>query len=83
MKDLHVYIEHEFNEDMLRLEKILPRDESEALARSFQRTKMITLTRSHLTAPNRPYFENMAALMTAPVDKIRDLLRDFPEDSRL
>ena len=83
MKDLHNHIEHESIEDMPRLERILPRNESEALARSFQRTKMITPTRSHPTAPNRPYFENVVALMTAPVDKIRDLMRSFPEDSRL
>ena len=83
MKDLHDHIEHESNEDMPRLEKILRRDESEALARSFQRTKMITPTRSHPSAPNKPYFENVVALMTAPADKVRDLIRSFPEDSRL
>ena len=83
MTDLLNLIEDESNEDMPRLESILSREESEALAKSFQRTKMITPTRSHPTAPNRPYFENVVALMTAPVDKIRDLMRSFPEDSKL
>ncbi len=80
MKDLHTHIEHEKNEDMPRLEKVLSKEESQALARSFERTKMITPTRSHPSAPNRPYFENVVGLMLAPIDKIRDLMRSFPEE---
>lgn len=80
MKDLHTHIGHEKNEDMPRLEKVLAKEESQALARSFERTKMITPTRSHPSAPNRPYFENVVGLMLAPIDKIRDLMRSFPEE---
>ncbi|TKA68538.1 hypothetical protein B0A49_06711, partial [Cryomyces minteri] len=69
MQDLRHHIEHESNEDMPRLEKALSKEESQAVARSFQRTKMITPTRSHPSAPNRPYFENVAALLAAPIDK--------------
>ncbi|KAI9705425.1 MAG: hypothetical protein M1836_006180 [Candelina mexicana] len=84
MRDLHHHIEHEKNEDMPRLEKLLSREESEALARSFQRTKMITPTRSHPSAPNRPYFENFAAMLAAPIDRFTDLMRTFPkEESKL
>lgn len=83
LTDLHTHIEHEANEDMPRLEKILSREESQELARSFERTKMITPTRSHPSAPNRPYFENFAAFLAAPMDKISDLLRAFPDDMKL
>lgn len=71
MRDLHDHIEHESNEDMPRLEKILSRDESVALARSFERTKIITPTRSHPSAPNKP------------IDKVADPLRSFPEENKL
>ncbi len=83
VQDLHLHIEHESKEDMPRLEKMLSREESAALAQSFERTKMITPTRSHPSAPNRPYFENFAAFLAAPIDKAQDLLRSFPEDSKL
>jgi len=83
LTDLHEHIEHESNEDMPRLEKLLSREESAALARSFERTKMITPTRSHPSAPNRPWFENVAALLAAPVDRIGDMLRSFPTDEKL
>ena len=83
MTDLHNHIEHESNEDMPRLEKLLSEEESQALAESFDRTKMITPTRSHPSAPNRPIWENLAALMAAPVDRIGDMMRSWPEESKL
>ena len=83
LKDLHNHIEHESKEDLPRLEKLLSREESQALAASFERTKMIVPTRSHPSAPNRPYFENFAAMLAAPLDKFSDLLRSFPDSSKL
>lgn len=80
MKVLHHHIEHEKTEDMPRLEKLLPREESEAIARSFQRTKNIVPTRSHPGAPTEYYLENLAALMAAPLDKFMDWMRDFPTE---
>lgn len=44
------------------------------------RTKQITPTRSHPSAPNKPYFENLAAMLAAPIDKFTDLMRTFPEE---
>jgi hemerythrin superfamily protein len=78
MQVLHHHIEHEKTEDMPRLEKLLSRDESEALARSFQQTKNIVPTRSHPAAPTEYYLENLAALLTAPLDRIQDWMRDYP-----
>lgn len=51
LKDLHTHIEHEANEDMPKLEKILSKDESRELANQFERTKLILPTRSHPSAP--------------------------------
>ena len=78
---LHHHIEHEKNEDMPRLEALLPREESQALARQFQRTKNIVPTRSHPSAPTSYALENLAALLAAPIDRMRDLvMRDFPNE---
>ena len=83
LKDLHHHIEHEANEDMPRLEKLLSREESQELANQFERTKMILPTRSHPSAPNKPYFENFAAMLAAPIDKFADLMRSFPPESKV
>jgi hypothetical protein len=83
LKDLHTHIEHESKEDMPRLEKILSREESQLLANKFERTKMFTPTRSHPSAPNKPYFENFAVMLAAPIDRFMDLMRTFPEHSKL
>ncbi|KAL9002098.1 MAG: hypothetical protein Q9188_004953 [Gyalolechia gomerana] len=83
MTDLHEHIEHESQEDMPRLENKLSREDSQALAKSFERTKMITPTRSHPSAPNRPYLENFAAMLAAPIDRFRDLLSSYPGNEEL
>lgn len=81
MDTLHHHIEHEKHEDMPRLENILSREESEDLARQFQKTKNIVPTRSHPSAPTSYVFETLAALMAAPIDRLRDLvMRDFPDE---
>jgi hypothetical protein len=79
MDDLHHHIEHEKNEDMPRLEGLISRQESEAIARSFQRTKGIVPTRSHPAAPTEFYAESIVGLLTMPIDRMRDWLRDFPD----
>ena len=83
MKDLHEHIEHESQEDMPRLEETLTKEESKSLANYFEKTKLILPTRSHPSAPNKPYFENFAAMLAAPIDKFMDLLRAFPEEGKL
>lgn len=83
LKDLHEHIEHESHEDMPRLEETLTKGESRSLANYFEKTKLIIPTRSHPSAPNKPYFENFAAMLAAPIDKFMDLLRAFPEEGKL
>jgi hypothetical protein len=40
---------------------------------------MFTPTRSHPSAPNKPPFETVVGLMTAPIDKLRDMFTKFPD----
>lgn len=81
--DLRAHIAHEKDEDMPRFEAKLTQEESEILARDFERTKMFTPTRSHPSAPDKPYFLNLAAMLAAPIDKFADLFRSFPDKSKL
>ncbi|KAJ5390388.1 uncharacterized protein N7496_001456 [Penicillium cataractarum] len=78
LKDLERHIEQEEGEDLVRLEEVLSRAESEALSRSLDRTKMFVPSRSHPTAPNKPPFETAVGLLTAPVDIVADLFRKWP-----
>lgn len=53
---------------------------TEALAKSFSRTKAFVPTRSHPAAGEHPPFETVMGLLTAPIDHIADLFRKFPDD---
>jgi hypothetical protein len=79
MSNLHHHIGHEKTEDMPRLEGLISREESEKIARSFQRTKGIVPTRSHPAAPTEFYAESLVGLLTMPIDRMQDWLRDFPD----
>lgn len=81
MDIVHHHVEHEKNEDMPRLERLISRGESERIARQFQRTKNIVPSRSHPSAPTEYYLENLAALLTAPLDRFQDWLKDFPTEA--
>ncbi|KAI0442520.1 hypothetical protein F4803DRAFT_518712 [Xylaria telfairii] len=79
-EDLQHHIKEEEEDDLMKLEKQLSLTESKELSQRFEQTKMLTPTRSHPSAPNKPPFETVIGLMTAPMDKIRDLLfTKFPE----
>ncbi|KAK5111472.1 hypothetical protein LTR62_004924 [Meristemomyces frigidus] len=79
---LHHHIEHEKTEDMPRLEGLLSREESQALARKFRRTENIVPTRSHPAAPTQWYAEGLVGLLAAPIDRLQDwLVRDWPDEA--
>ncbi|EHL00325.1 hypothetical protein GLAREA_03270 [Glarea lozoyensis ATCC 20868] len=82
MKDLTEHMKEEENDDLPALETALSEDDSEALAGSFGRTKHFVPTRSHPMAPARPPFETVVGLMTAPIDKLGDMFRKFPEEKK-
>ncbi|KAF2139227.1 uncharacterized protein K452DRAFT_275344 [Aplosporella prunicola CBS 121167] len=79
--ELSEHIKDEENHDLPALEKKLQEIDSEDLTTSFERTKMFTPTRSHPSAPDKPPYETVVGLMSAPIDRLADLFRKFPKDS--
>ena len=77
MNELTKHMKDECDIDLPQLEKELGAD-SDSLAKSFERTKMFVPTRSHPWAPDKPPFETVVGLMTAPLDKLQDIFRSFP-----
>jgi len=67
--------------DLPTLEKALTGDVTADIAKSFERTKMFTPTRSHPSAPDKPPFETVVGLLAAPIDRLADLFRKFPDKS--
>ena len=79
MDNLSKHIKEEESEDLVELENALPRDQSESLAKSFDRTKAFVPSRAHPSAPSKPPFETAVGLLTAPIDRVADMFRKFPE----
>lgn len=79
MQDLTEHINEEENSDLPKLEAALSEEESQGLSTSFGRTKMFVPSRSHPSAPWKPPFETAVGLMTAPIDHLADLFRQWPD----
>ncbi|KAK2765465.1 hypothetical protein FQN54_008319 [Arachnomyces sp. PD_36] len=80
MRDLRQHTKEEEEDDLPALERVLSVEESDELSKSFERTKMLTPTRSHPSAPDKPPFETVVGLMAAPIDHVADLFRKFPKE---
>jgi len=78
MKNLRQHMKEEENEDLVALDAAISEADAESLATSFGHTKAFVPSRSHPMAPNKPPFETVVGLMTAPLDHLGDLLRKFP-----
>ena len=81
MQDLNQHIKEEEQDDLPALESAIQTAESKSIATSFGRTKAFVPSRSHPTAPNKPPFETVVGLMTAPIDHLGDLFRKFPDNT--
>lgn len=81
MKDLAQHIKEEEGNDLPKLEAELSQEESEGLSTTFGRTKMFVPSRSHPSAPDKPPFETVIGLLTAPIDHLADLFRKWPHTS--
>ncbi|KZF22966.1 hypothetical protein L228DRAFT_238856 [Xylona heveae TC161] len=82
MSDLSEHIKEEERDDLPGLENALASSQdqmSEDLVKSFERTKLLVPTRSHPSAPDKPPFETVVGLMTAPIDHVMDIFRKFPQ----
>jgi hypothetical protein len=75
------HIKDEEDHDMPALESSLnsAAGESESMAKQFGRTKMFVPSRSHPSAGEKPAFETVMGLLTAPIDHITDVFRKFPD----
>ncbi|KAL1714126.1 hypothetical protein EV715DRAFT_210176 [Schizophyllum commune] len=80
MSALHKHIETEERDEMPKLEALLMEEDSKSAAGSFARTKMIAPTRPHPSAPDKPPFETIVGLMSAPIDKVMDMFAKFPSE---
>ncbi|KAF5671191.1 HHE domain-containing protein [Fusarium heterosporum] len=81
---LDKHIAEEENHDLPSLEDaVKDRDDLEDLAASFERTKMFVPTRSHPSAGENPPFETVMGLMAAPIDRLADMFRKFPDKKEL
>jgi hemerythrin-like domain-containing protein len=84
MSDLQHHIEEEERDDLPAFEKALSSGDhegvSESLAKNFERTKAFVPSRSHPSAGEHPPFETVMGLLTAPIDRLADLFRKFPDD---
>jgi len=78
---LSEHIKGEERDDLPALEAALQSaaDESTAMAKRFSRTKAFVPSRSHPSAGEKPPFETVMGLMTAPFDHIADIFRKFPD----
>ncbi|KAG9051307.1 hypothetical protein FS837_009574 [Tulasnella sp. UAMH 9824] len=84
MKDLREHMKSEEENDLVKFEAAIPREESERLAKKFQRTKHFVPTRSHPSAPDKGGLpETAAGLASAPLDKLRDLFASFPDKEQV
>ncbi|PGH13684.1 hypothetical protein AJ79_03533 [Helicocarpus griseus UAMH5409] len=80
MDRLNRHISEEEDEDLASLESVIQEDESESLGKKFERTKMFVPTRAHPHAPKEPIFESVVSFMEAPLDRLEDMMRRFPEE---
>jgi hemerythrin superfamily protein len=86
--ELSHHIEDEESRDLPDLESALASrpvrgssdGDSESLAKKFERTKAFVPSRSHPSAGENPYFESAVGMLAAPIDRIADLFRKFPDD---
>ncbi|KAG0240613.1 hypothetical protein BGW41_006794 [Actinomortierella wolfii] len=80
--DLTKHIKDEEQIDLVQLENALDAEESAKMARSFHLTKKFVPTRSHPSAPDKPPFETVVGLLSAPLDKLRDAFSRFPTEEK-
>ncbi|KAI1101556.1 hypothetical protein F4804DRAFT_354393 [Jackrogersella minutella] len=77
--NLQRHAKEEEEHDLPQLEAKLDDNSILKLCHSFERTKLLVPTRSHPLSPNSPPFQTVAALVSAPIDKVADIFRRFPK----
>jgi hypothetical protein len=78
------HINKEENEVLPMLKKYVNEEERIKAGNSFSRRKLIVPTRPHTMVPESPpTLNSLLGLLTAPIDKFRDLFQSFPEQSKM
>jgi len=83
MTVLGTHIMDEEQRDIPNLIAQLTITEQEHLGKTFERTKKFAPTRPHPSAPDKPPFETAVGLLSAPIDKLMDLFRSFPDEHEM
>jgi hemerythrin superfamily protein len=85
MTDLleHIQMEEDVGGDLDQLRKGISVEELMKAGSSYERTKMLVPTRAHPNAPDKPPFETVVGLLTAPLDKLKDVFRSFPDEQEV
>lgn len=79
MATLSQHIKEEESNDLPKLDNVLSKSDSEALSKTFGKTKAFVPSHAHPSAPDKPPFETAIGLLTAPIDHVADLFRKFPD----
>jgi hypothetical protein len=82
MHDLNEHMRTEEETDLVMIKHKCALEDRIHQGHKFMNRKKIAPTRPHTTAPESPaLLEEVMGLFMAPVDKFRDLFRDFPHDT--
>jgi hemerythrin superfamily protein len=81
--DLFQHMKNEEEVDLKLIADSLSLEDRLIYGEKFQNRKKIVPTRPHPLVPERPVIlEEAMGLLTAPLDKFRDLFRDFPSEQQ-
>jgi len=81
MSNLTLHMKHEETDEFPRLDAAISQADLDSYAKKFENRKLIAPTRPHPGAPDSGgVTQTLAALLTAPIDKLRDMFKDFPPE---
>lgn len=81
--DFIAHARKEEDVQLSKLDSVLGNEKSSRLARMFEKTKRLTATRPHPGSPNELPWATASAFMAAPIDKVRDMFRLFPDEEEV
>ncbi|KAL7752837.1 hypothetical protein RI367_001840 [Sorochytrium milnesiophthora] len=79
IKNLRQHTKIEEEEELVKLRQATSAEEMITLGKKFEGIKAMVPTRPHPSAPDQPTLEAIVGMMTAPIDKARDMTREFAE----
>ncbi|KNE60564.1 hypothetical protein AMAG_05942 [Allomyces macrogynus ATCC 38327] len=79
MADLETHMTEEESDELPMLRDRVARDRLVEIGKQFDGIKAMVPTRPHPDAPTQPGLEALVGMMTAPLDKMRDMAREFAE----